>query len=159
MTPARFETHRPFLLAGLRRWYAFADGPIEIPNDWKRFVARLPLPGQIGDVTYGATCQADIPGARFEYMASVEVRDFNGLRPDVGRMRVPEAHYAIFVHEGPTSGIRDTIMGAHRWLATNGEWKDGGTPNFERYGPGYDPATEAGDTEIWLPVAMLQIEG
>lgn len=155
MTPARFETHRPMLLAGLRRWYGFAEGPVQIPLDWQRFVARLPLPGQVGETAYGAACQADAAGGRFEYMCCVEVRDFDGLRPDVGRMKVTEAHYAVFVHEGRVSAIRDTIMAAHAWLASNGEWKDGETPNFERYGPGYNPATGVSDTEIWLPVVAV----
>ncbi len=157
MTPSRFETHRLMLLAGLRRWYSFSEGPVLIPQDWKRFVARLPLPGQVGNITYGATCDVDTTGGRFEYMAAAEVRDFEALRPDVGRMRVPEAHYAVFVHEGPVAGIHDTIMAAHDWLTSNGEWKDGGTPNFERYGPDYDPLTDMGDTELWLPVLPASV--
>ena len=152
MTPDRFETLPPMLVAGLRRWYTFAEAPEVISQDWKRFGARLPLPGQVGEVTYGATCDADMANERFEYMCAVEVDDFDGLRPDVGRMRVPEATYAVFVHEGPVSNIRQTIMAGHRWLATNGEWKDGGTPNFERYGPEYDPVSESGGVTLWLPV-------
>ncbi len=143
------------LLAGLRRWYGFAEAPDQIPLDWQRFVARLPLAGQIGDVTYGATCDADTANGRFEYMSAVEVATFDGLRPDVGRMRVPEATYAVFVHQGPVSGIRQTIMGAHGWLASNGEWKDGGTPNFERYGAYYDPVTGTSDITLWLPVVSV----
>ena len=30
------------------------------------------------------------------------------------------------------------------------------TPNFERYGPGYDPATNSGDIEIWIAVTPAQ---
>ena len=152
MIPHRFETLPPMLLAGLRRWYGFVEAPIQIPLDWKRFVARLPLAGQVGDLTYGATCDADMAEERFEYMCAVEVETFDGLRPDVGRMRVPEATYAVFVHEGPVSGIRQTIAGGHGRLASNGEWKDGGTPTFERYGSDFDPAGGTGDITLWLPV-------
>jgi len=152
MTPDRFETLPPMLLAGLRGWYGFAEGPVQIPLDWKRFVARLPLAGQVGEVTYGATCDADMAEERFEYMCAVEVTSFDDLRQDIGRMRVPEATYAVFVHEGPVSGIRETIMGGHRWLASNGEWKDGGTPTFERYGADYDPVRGANDITLWLPM-------
>lgn len=150
--PARFETHRPMLLAGLRRWYAFADGPVQIPQNWKRFVARLPLASQVNDVTYGATCDADMAGGRFEYMCAVEVEGFDDLRPDVGRMKVPEATYAVFPHHGPISNIRHTITAAYDWLKTNGEWKDGQTPAFERYSADYDSAAGIGETEMWLPV-------
>lgn len=158
MTPSRFETGRPLLLAGLRRWYGFAEGPVEIPHTWQTFAARLPLPGQVGySMTYGATCQTDMAAGRFEYMAAAEVETFDGLPEDLGRMRVPEAHYAVFVHPGPISGIRDTIIAAHGWLATNGQWQDGQTPNFERYGPRYDPETGTGDTEIWLPIIPASV--
>ena len=140
------------LLAGLRRWYGFAQGPVEIPTAWKTFASRLPLPGQVDGRTYGAMCQTDMAGQRFEYMCAAEVETFDGLSDDLGRMRVPEAHYAIFTHDGPVSTIRDTLLAGHAWLEGNGEWKDAGTPDFERYGPRYDPVTGMGDIEIWFPV-------
>lgn len=140
------------LLAGLRRWYGFAEASLQIPLDWKRFVARLPLDSQVSEVTFGATCAADMGNERFEYMCAVEVETFGGLRPDVGRMRVPEATYAVFVHEGPVSDIRRTVVASHSWLATNGEWMDGGTPTFERYGAEFDLASGTGDITLWLPV-------
>jgi AraC family transcriptional regulator len=152
MTPSRFETGRPLLLAGLRRWYAFSEGPTEIPVVWKDFVTRLPLPGQADGRTYGATCQTDMLSERFEYMCATEVESFGGLPDDLGRMKVPEAYYAVFPHEGPVWTIRETIMGSQAWLETNSDWRDGGTPSFERYGPAFDAATGMGDTEIWLPV-------
>lgn len=158
MLPSRFETGRPMLLAGLRRWYDFAEAPVEIPRTWEAFVARLPLPGQIGNVTYGATCQVDMEAARFEYMAAAEVETFEGLADDLGRMRVVEAHYAVFIHEGPLTGIRDTLMAACGWMESNGEWQDAHTPTFERYGPDFDPETGA-DTEIWLPVISVSVTG
>ena len=154
MIPSRFETGRPMLLAGLRRWYGFSEGPTQIPIVWNQFVTRLPLPGQIGGgITYGATCQTDMAGQRFEYMCAAEVETFEGLPDDLGRMRVPEAHYAVFVHAAPVSTIRDTILASQAWLTSNGAWKDAGTPDFERYGPRYDAATGMGDTEIWLPIS------
>lgn len=152
MTPARFETGRPMLLAGLRRWYAFSEGPTQIPKVWEDFVPRLPLPDQVDGRTYDASCQTDMAGQRFEYMCAAEVGTFDNLPGDLGRMRVPEAYYAVFTHKGPTRTIRDTIQGGHAWLVSNGEWKDAGTPDFERYGPYFDPATGMGDTEIWFPV-------
>lgn len=139
------------LLAGLRRTYGFAEGAVEIPKLWPTFNALLPLPGQVGYVTYGAICGADMAAGTFEYMPSVEVETFEGLNETLGRMRVPEATYAVFVHQGPLTGIRNTIQAAHGWLAANGEWEDGQTPDFERYGPAFDAATGA-DTEIWLPI-------
>ncbi len=142
------------LLGGLRRWYAFSEGPTEIPIVWKTFAARLPLPSQIDGRTYGAMCAADMAGERFEYMCAAEVATFDGLPIDLGRMRVPEAHYAVFGHEGPVWSVRETITAAHSWLSSNGTWTDAGTPEFERYGPRFNPETGLGDTEIWFPVTL-----
>ena len=151
LEPDRFEDHRPMLLAGLRRTYAFHEAPTAIPAAWQAFTASLPLPGQVGQTTYGAVCGADMAAATFEYICAVEVGDFDELGPDIGRMKLVPAHYAVFAHRGPISGIKDTIEAACHWLAANGEWVDGHTPTFERYGPAFDPATGA-DTEVWLPV-------
>lgn len=139
------------LLAGLRRSYAFQEGPVLIPEAWNSFVQTLPLPGQIGSTTYGVICGADMQAGSFEYMCAVEVEDFAGLDPASGRMKVPAAKYAVFVHHGPLAAIRETIEVSHHWLDANGVWVDGHTPTFERYGPDFDAATGA-DTEIWLPV-------
>lgn len=151
LTPDRFEDHRPMLLAGLRRTYAFHEAPTAIPDAWRTFTAGLPLPGQIGDMTYGAVCGVDMDAATFEYICAVEVESFDALSPDTGRMKLVAAHYAVFNHRGPITGIQQTFEGACTWLDASGEWADGHTPTFERYGPAFDPATGA-DTEIWLPV-------
>lgn len=148
--PDRFESLPAFLLAGLRRPYGFDDAPTGIPAAWAEFGAALPLPGQVGAVTYGAVCSADMAHQSFEYMCAAEVETFDGLDARWGRMRVPDAHYAVFVHSGPIHGIRQTIAAAHGWLQDNGDWLDGETPEFERYGPDFDPA--GGGVEMWVPV-------
>ena len=152
--PDRFESHRPMLLAGLRRTYSFAEAPTAIPASWQTFTATLPLPDQIGATTYGAVCGVDMEAGTFEYMCAAEVGDFDDLDPDTGRMKLVAAHYAIFKHSGPVTEIRATFEAACHWLDGNGEWIDGHTPTFERYGPAFDPVTGA-DTEIWLPVVRV----
>lgn len=150
-TPDRFEDHRPMLLAGLRRTYAFHAAPVAIPEAWETFTRTLPLPGQVGSTTYSAVCGADMAGATFEYMCAVEVETFVGLDAGSGRMKVPAASYAVFVHHGPLAAIRQTIEASHHWLDVNGAWVDGHTPTFERYGPAFDAAAGT-DIEIWLPI-------
>lgn len=149
--PDRMAQGRPMLLAGLRRHFGFDDAPALIPETWKRFVALLPLPDQVGDVTYGAMCGTDLAAQSFEYMCATEVSTLDNVPEGLGKMRVPEAHYAVFVHEGPTANIRQTWAAIHDWLPTSG-FTPAPTPDFERYGPGYDARTGSGDTEIWVPV-------
>lgn len=139
------------LFAGVRQTIRFEEASETIPRVWAGFSAAPPLPGRLGETAYGALCGADMAGGTFEYICAKEVESFDGLPAEVGRMRVPAARYAVFVHHGPTDGIRETIEAAYGWLAANSDWQDGGTPSFERYGPGFDPATGAG-TEVWAPV-------
>ena len=110
--PDRFETHRSMLLAGPRRVYAFAEGPSLIPAAWRAFGGEWPLPGQVGHASYGVTCGADMAAGVFEYMPAVEVETFETLDDRWGRVRVPEAHYAVFAHAGPIGGIRQKMFGA-----------------------------------------------
>ena len=50
-----------FRLAGIRRFHTFATAPETIPPQWNEFNAS-PLPGRAeAPVTYGATCQMDMP--------------------------------------------------------------------------------------------------
>jgi AraC family transcriptional regulator len=107
LTPT-FRDHSSFRLAGLRRFHTFADAPHDIPAQWAEF-NQLPIPG-LNDtkIFYGATCQTDLPNQRFEYMCAFEVPDFTHLDSTVGRMIVPEQHYAVFTHSGGLPTLHDT---------------------------------------------------
>ena len=140
------------LLAGLRVHHAFAESPTTIPPQWAQFERLLPLPGQVGATTYGAMCGTDHAAQRFEYMTAVEVERFEELPPGIGKMRVPAAHYAVFSHRGHVSELRGVWEAIwSRWVPTCG-YKPAPTPDFERYGEGFDPVTKTGDMEIWFPV-------
>src|SRR5665213_3846868 len=95
LTPT-LHGHREFKLAGIRRWHDFATAFQTIPPQWNEFNAlSLPLRAET-QVTYGATCQMDMPNQRFEYLAGYEVEDFSALPAGIGRLIVPRAHYAVF---------------------------------------------------------------
>lgn len=148
----RFETGRPMLLAGLRARYRFEDMPDKLIAAWKTFVPSLPLPGQVNDVTYGAMCGTDLAAQTCEYMCAVEVRNFDALPADCGRMCVPPARYAVFTHDGPLAGLPQTWAGVHAWLGSSGE-KAAPTPDYERYDDRFDPRTGEGVVEIWVPIS------
>jgi len=92
------------LLAGLRQWHDFAESSTTIPAQWAAFVELGDIPNRVGRVEYGAGCDTDNSAQRFAYMAAVEVSTFDGVPPELGRMRVPPAHYAVFMHDGPLAG-------------------------------------------------------
>jgi AraC family transcriptional regulator len=87
-----------------------------------------------------------------EYMAAVEVSDLDALPHGTGKMRVPAAKYAVFSHEGHTSGIQAL------WENICSDWMPNAgvamaeTPTFERYGADFDAASNTGIVEIWIPI-------
>ncbi|RTQ47088.1 AraC family transcriptional regulator [Hymenobacter gummosus] len=149
----RFETGRAMLMGGLRSFHHFATADATVPAQWGRFRALKPLPGMVpGGVTYGIVCQADVGRKTFEYMCAHEVTDLAALPLGLGRMRVPVARYAVFQHAGPISALQATWDAIwQQWYPASGlQWSP--TPDFERYGPEFDPATGLGGLEIWFPV-------
>lgn len=138
------------LLAGLRRWHSFQLAGKDIPGQWEEFNALRPLPGEIGKASYGAVCASR--ENEFEYMCAVEVTSFDGLPDNIGRMRVPEQRYAVFVHSGHISSIRDTWDAIWtQWLPNSG-CQPANTPDFELYDDRYDIQSGNGIVEIWFPV-------
>lgn len=153
LTP-RFETHRPMLLAGIRRVHRFADAMHGIPAQWEEFAALGTLPGQRGRVAYGAMCGVDEGATTMEYMTAVEVESFDLLPAGMGRMRLPEQRYAVFTHPGAVATLRATWDAIWKeWLPASG-LRPANTPDFERYGEGFDPRTGSGDIGIWFPVGV-----
>jgi AraC family transcriptional regulator len=149
--PARYEQGRPMLFAGVRRKHAFAEMSKEIPRQWDDFNKLGQLPGQVGATAYGAICGGDPATQTMEYMCAVEVRSFDALPKELGRMRVPAVRYAVFLHAGNVSTIQSTWQRIFAWLPSSG-LQSAHTPDFEVYGEGFDAATGDGGVEIWLGV-------
>jgi AraC family transcriptional regulator len=148
----RFEQGRPMLLAGLRRHHTFAAMANDIPRQWQDFTELGRLPGQVGTTAYGAICGGDPQRQIMEYMCAVEVESFDGLAKELGRMRVPAARYAVFVHEGDVAKIQSTWQHIFQmWLPSSG-FRSANTPDFELYDERFDAATGLGLVEIWLGI-------
>ena len=147
----RFETRGMFLVAGLGERYD-DESTAGIPAQWQRFAPHIGhIPGQIGEVTYGVLCNGDDQG-RVEYVTGVEVRDFAHVPRDWSRVRIPEQTYVVFPHREHIAQIRRTWFTIlNRWFPESGRQPIGG-PEFERYGPEFDPATGLGGLEIWIPI-------
>lgn len=155
--PVRFADGPAMLMAGLRRTHSFADVPTAIPAQWNEFMA---IAAQLGDVskgTYGVICGADPKAEWMEYMPAVEVSSFDGLADEIGRVRVPAAHYAVFEHRGSIATIGVTWQAIFNdWLPASGR-TPANSPDFEYYGDEYDPVAESGLVEIWLPIEPIGV--
>ena len=140
------------LLGGIRRKHTFAGMGKDIPRQWDEFVKLGKLPQQMGTTGYGAICGGDAKTQTMEYMCAVEVKSCDGVPKELGRMRVPAARYAVFLHEGNVATIQDTWKEIlERWLPRSG-MQSNQTPDFEVYGERFDGASGEGGVEIWLGV-------
>ncbi len=105
----------------------------------------------VGDIAYGVCCNSDDEN-NFDYIAGVEVRDFSEIPDTFSRLRIPSQKYLVFTHQDHISTIRSTFMTIWgNYLPESGH-EVADAPNFERYGPQFDPRTGNGGLEIWIPV-------
>ncbi|AMX97020.1 MULTISPECIES: AraC family transcriptional regulator [Mesorhizobium] len=151
LEPPRFETSRPFLIAGLGERYS-CETSAGIPMQWQRFAPYIGnIPGEISGVFYGVCLNGDDAG-NFDYVVGVEVSGFADLPKDFYRVRVPAQKYAVFSHREHISSIRRTINTIwNSWLPDSGH-EIADAPEFERYGPEFDAHSGNGGLEIWVPV-------
>jgi AraC family transcriptional regulator len=151
LSPPRFETGKPLLVAGLGERFSHDNGA-GIPGLWQRFQRELEdVPGRVGKAAYGVCANGDDAG-NFDYIAGVEVSDFTDLPREFARVRIPEQTYAVFTHKDHVSTIRRTINTIwNSWLPSSG-FKMADAPTFERYDEKFDPQTGNGGFEIWAPI-------
>lgn len=151
LEPPRFHDGRALLIVGLGERYS-AESSAAIPSLWQRFAPFIGnIPGQIGGVTYGVCCNAGEDG-NFDYIAGVEVANFDALPAELTRIRLPEQRYAVFSQREHISVIRRTINTIwNKWLPESG-FQAADAASFERYGEAFDPRTGVGGFEIWIPI-------
>ncbi|RWG59546.1 MAG: AraC family transcriptional regulator [Mesorhizobium sp.] len=137
LEPPLFETSRAFLIAGLGERYS-CETSAGIPMLWQRFGPYIGnIPGEVPGVAYGVCTNAD---------------DAGDLPKDFCRVRVPAQKYAVFAHREHISTIRRTVNTIwNRWLPASGH-EIADAPDFERYGPEFDPRSGNGGLEIWVPI-------
>jgi AraC family transcriptional regulator len=146
----RMADCQALLIAGLGDRYRF-ENLAGIPSLWQRFHEHLGhVPGQVGRIAYGVCYNTDDAG--FDYIAGVEVADFDSLPKDFARVRISEQRYAVFTHGEHVSTVRGTFMAIFNdWLPKSGH-RMADAPVFERYDERFDARTGTGGFEIWVPV-------
>jgi len=152
MEPIRFEDRRAFLLTGSVVTYQMPNNE-GIPTQWDRFAPQLgKIPGQVGWTTYGVCFNFDGKG-RMDYMCGVEVSD-GSVPPDgLTHLRIEAQRFAVFEHRDHISKIKSTWMAIFNEWAPNAKEKIAPGPQVEVYGNEFNPKTETGLVEIWIPVA------
>ena len=148
----RMENGKPMIVAGLKVRYSHQTR-VNIPKQWERFAPHIgKVPGEVDYKSYGVCFNFDSKG-EFDYLAGVEVADGSELPDGFEALTLAPQRYAVFTHEGHVSGLPLTIEAVWKdWLPKSG-LKPVQAPCFERYTEAFDPKTQTGGTEIWVPVA------
>ena len=147
----RFENARPMQIAGLGQRYT-CESSKNIPAQWMRFGPHIGhIPHEVGDIAYGVCSNPDNEG-NFDYLCGVEVSDFSDLPKEFTKLRLTAQRYVVFAHRDHISTIRRTMNAIwNKWLPESTH-KAADAPNFERYGPEFDPRSGNGGLEIWIPI-------
>ena len=125
-----------------------------IPALWPRLVARLPLPGQVGDDASFGVCWGESDGS-FHYMAAVPIAEDAPAPPGLEVKDVPAQTYLVFRQELDASELHPQMQSAVKeiWgerLPKSG-FKLANGPDLEAYPPHFMPG-EPGYVEWWIPV-------
>lgn len=146
----------PLLLAGMREPLNEQSAQT-IPLLWQKFAPYIgKIPHQQGSRTAYGLCvrSSESSNGFYYYMAACEVTEFADLPLELSPLIVPAHKYAVFKHELHVVRIKETIDSVFdQWLPTSGFTHNSESIHFfERYGEEYNPETEMGGTEIWLPI-------
>lgn len=124
---------------------------------WQKFLPRLHEISNRKDYALGI-CMSKHPsvekveGDKFVYFASVPVFSLETVPEGMVACEIPAATYAKFTHKGPIADIKHTveyIWGT--WIPESGyELQD--AVDFELYDDRFDPVTESGEVDIFVPI-------
>lgn len=119
---------------------------------WRGFFDRIgELEGLIEpDVAYGVMADYDEASGEFDYIAAVQVASTGGLPSGFVPTRVPACDWAVFTTTLPGMGQTYPYIYS-TWLPQSG-YQHGPAPEFELYGPAFDPEDPASPVDIYIPV-------
>lgn len=131
------------------------DNKAGIPMLWPRLIERLPLAGQLGDITYGVGWPASGVDGCFNYMAAVAIAPDAPAPEGLETKDIPEKSYLVFRLETDASDLHTQMQAAHRqiWgerVPASGV-KLASAPDLEVYPPGFR-ADRPSRIEWWIPV-------
>lgn len=144
---------------------AFKEGMTEaIGQLWDQF---LPRKKEIKGAKRGyalGVCAASHPeiekpdGTNFVYAACLPVESENAesyasLPPGMVRWQLPRGRYAVFTHVGPLRNLPETISYIWgTWVPSGKHQLREGVPDFELYDDRFDPVSETGSFDIYIPI-------
>lgn len=129
-----------------------ATDATDLGAHWGDFDSRHgPYTERIGsDEAFGVLFDFDAGTGSFTYLAGVEPTDETSVPASLDRVEVPGGTYAVFTARLDEAGaVLDHVY--DEWLPS-APFERGDGPDFEYYGPDFDPADPDATLDVYVPV-------
>ncbi|WP_435334228.1 GyrI-like domain-containing protein [Haloarchaeobius sp. TZWWS8] len=146
----RFETRDDFTVVGLSMR---ATPEANFSAHWTNFDARQETFAELTDTNeaFGVEYDFDPASDSFTYLAGVEPARDAPLPSDAEQVDVPGGRYAVFTTT--LEDLDDVMDYVYTEWFPNTEFERGEGPEFEYYGPDFDPSDPEATFDVYVPVA------
>ena len=128
----------------------------EIPLLWNKFADKMEtVPNRINEHKCFGIINPfgeNKSKGEIDYVAAVEVENFNDVPDDMISADIPEGEYAIFTHVGPISNIMNSVKYIYGEWLPNSEYTLTGMPDLEVYDERFKLEAEDSECDICLSV-------
>jgi AraC family transcriptional regulator len=145
-------TLSPRTLVGINHRYT-CETRSGIPGQWASFGPHIgKIPGQVNGMSYGVSHNGT-PEGSFDYLCAVEVSGSAAVPEGFTSLRIEPVQVAVFRHQGLVHEITATITAIFsEWIPRSGYSMFGPINVIEQYSEDFDPRTNAGWVDLWVPV-------
>ena len=126
--------------------------PSDIPQLWGQLFARMGEIQGIAEqgISYGVMDNYDEATGAWDYIAAFSVAAGSDAPADMVKLDIPAAQYAVFPCTMPT--IQETYDFIYQQWLPQSEYVHAPTPEFECYGPTFNPDDPNSQFEIYVPI-------
>ena len=143
-------TQDAFTVAGLA--HRGTTDANKISELWGKFFARVgELRGVVeAEVAYGVMANLDEASGEYDYIAAMRVTDRGNLPAGFVAVDFPPCQWAVFTTTIPEMSQAYPYIYSE-WLPESG-YQHGPAPEYELYGPAFDPAKPESPVDIYIPI-------
>ena len=137
----------------------------QIPALWEKFIKRMKeVKNKINcPRSYGVCLSETIKevkdfseDSKYQYMACVEVDNFNDVPKGMITRVIPKGKYAVFTHKGDLANLRHTYDYIYGTWANKTKFKLDSRDDFELYDERFDRDNiEKSEFDIYIPIKGL----
>ena len=150
--PNRFETTDILKLACISQAYDTGTELVGIPDQWQTAMSYASaFPYLLSGPRYGV-CDMNEETRIMTYSCGFAIDKGMDIPPEMDAQTIQPAEYAVFRHNGHVSLISETFEAIFELWLPNSPYEPTGAPELEVYSEDFNPFSETGVVEVWVPV-------